>query len=234
MPCDVLKLHENKQTESPNEPNQKLQLEFMALPLCLAVCFPALRFNVPCGFNSTWIAEHWLFRSISPHPAPPHSTPQKEEKKMPRFVYLPVLIVFLLLVIEPLNKFAPVSGNQQLNKLSVPVGFLPDQRLHFWFFMTASALDSKNVSAPICLFEDKKKTFTKKRNPGSVMVPSKPTQLKSFQSAPGLLAFLHSLAVIFALFGGFIGMILEVKLACRLYRSCFSLAWHKDLESCTQ
>lgn len=63
------------------------------------------------------------------------------------------------------------------------------------------------------------------------MVPSKPTLLRSFQSAPELLAFLHSLAVIFALFGGFIGMILEAKLACRLYGSCFSLAWHKDFES---
>lgn len=91
-----------------------------------------------------------------PRPAPRHAAPQKEEKKeIPRFIYLPVLIVFLLLVIEPLNKFAPVSGNQQLSKLSVPVGFLRDRRLHFWFFMTASALGSKNVSAPICLFEDK-------------------------------------------------------------------------------
>lgn len=85
---------------------------------------------------------------------PPPRPTKRRKKKMPRFVYLPVLIVFLLLVIEPLNKFAPVSGNQQLNKLSVPVGFLPDRRLHFWFFVTASALDSKNVSAPICLFED--------------------------------------------------------------------------------
>lgn len=90
---------------------------------------------------------------------------------MPRFVYLPVLIVFLLLVIEPLNKFAPVSGNQQLNKLSVPVGFLPDRRLHFWFFMTASALDSKNVSAPICLFEDKKTLTEKKEIQGRLWFP---------------------------------------------------------------
>lgn len=58
-------------------------------------------------------------------PATTQPTPQKAGgEKMPRFVYLLVLIVFLLLVIEPLNKSAPVSGNQQLNKLLVPVDFL--------------------------------------------------------------------------------------------------------------
>lgn len=134
--------------------------------------------------------------NISPTPLNP---PHKKGEKMPHFVYLPVLIVFLLLVIEPLNKFAAVSGNLQLNKLPVLVNFLWDQCLNLLFLWRQMSCrrTPKNMSALICPFEDK--TLTEKRNSGSVMVPLKPTQLISFRHVPGLLIFPHLLAIIFFL-----------------------------------
>lgn len=152
MPCDVLKKHENKQTESPNEPNQTLSWSSW---LCLFVLWYVFLHFVSTSHVVPTLLESQNIDCSAQYSFHPLCTPHKKRrKKMPCFIYLLVLIVFLLLVIEPLNKFAPVSGNQQLNKLLVPVDFLWDQclRLVFFFFFfilkTASELDlQKHVSA---------------------------------------------------------------------------------------